>query len=177
MISAFEHWGEVVSFDDEASLVGSFSLLTNVHTASLPRTESSNVSKFLASHKIGGGLDDYCLHSIDSRGLRYEQALNFQESSNHSFDDDYLNFFDTDLLTQSVNLESQSDLQTAVDTFISARGTIFRARVRWTKLFSMLIWFSIRVALRKQVRELPRYNNRLIKNIYAKEKGIVYIHY
>ncbi|KAK9995821.1 hypothetical protein SO802_020507, partial [Lithocarpus litseifolius] len=53
IISAFKHLGEVASFDDEASLVGSSSHLTNVCTASLPRTESSNVSKFLASHKIG----------------------------------------------------------------------------------------------------------------------------
>ncbi|XP_065635101.1 uncharacterized protein LOC112006826 isoform X3 [Quercus suber] len=151
VISAFKHWEEVVSFDDEASLVGSSSLLTNVYTASLPRTESSNVSKFLATHKIGRGLDDYCLHSIDSKGLRYEQALNSQESLNHSFDDNHLNFFDTDLPTQNVNLKSQSDLQGIVDNFSPARAAIGRARMRWTKLFSTLIWFSIRVALRKQV--------------------------
>ena len=170
VISAFKHWEEVVSFDDEASLVGSFPLLTNVYTASLPRTESSNVSKFLASHKIGGGLDDYCLHSIDSKGLRYEQALNFQESLNHSFDVDHLNFFDTDLPTQNVNLKLQSDLQDAVDNFLATRAAIGRARMRWTKLFSTLIWFSIRVALRKQVREHPRYNNRLIKKYICKRK-------
>ncbi|XP_075660453.1 uncharacterized protein LOC142630349 isoform X3 [Castanea sativa] len=151
VISAFKNWEEVVSFDDEASLVGSSSLLTNVYTASLPRTDSSNVSKFLASHKIGGGLDDYCLHSIDSKGLRYEPALNFQESLNHSFDDDHLNSFETDLPTQNVNLKSQSDLQGIVDKFIAARAAIGRARERWAKLFSTLIWFSIRVALRKQV--------------------------
>ncbi|KAK9995820.1 hypothetical protein SO802_020506 [Lithocarpus litseifolius] len=99
VISAFKHWEEVVSFDDEASPVGSSSLLTNVYTASLPRTESSNVSKFLASHKI----------------------------------------------------VLQSDLQSAVDNFISARAAIGKAQTRWTKLFSVLIWFSIRVALKKQV--------------------------
>ena len=55
MISAFEDWEDVVSFDDEASLLGSSSHFTNVlYTASSPRTESSNGSKFLASHKIGG---------------------------------------------------------------------------------------------------------------------------
>ncbi|KAK7825932.1 calmodulin-binding protein 60 a [Quercus suber] len=91
VISAFKHLGEVVSFDDEASLVGSSSHLTNVCTASLPRTESSNVSKFMASHKIG--------------------AFDYTQQS----------------------------------------AAIGRARMRWTKLFSMLIWFSIRVALRKQV--------------------------
>jgi len=78
--------------------VGSSSHLTDVHyPASSPRTESSNGSKFLASHKIGGfdytqqcasspdiistiysvggtsGLDEYALHNIDSMGLRYDQ--------------------------------------------------------------------------------------------------------
>ena len=119
-MSAFEHLGEVVSFDEEASIVGSSSYLTNaLNTASLPRTESSNGCKFLASHKIGGfdyaqqsasydidsvggssGLEDFALHGIDSMGLRYEQALSFPESMNHSFDDDDLIFFDTDLPTQ-----------------------------------------------------------------------------
>ena len=190
MNSAFEHWGEVVSFDDEASIVGSSSHLTNIlYTSSSPRTESSNGCKFLASHKIAGfdyaqqsasspdiissiysvggssGLEDFALHGIDSMGLRYEQALSFPESMNHSFDDDHLNFFDTDLLTQSVNLESQSDLQSAVDNFMSARA-IGKAQTRWTKLFSVLKWFSIRVAVRKRDlgkrdREIPRYKSGL----------------
>ena len=193
MISAFKHWGEVISLDDEASIGGSSSHLTNVlYTASLPRTESSNGCKFLASHKIGGfdyaqqsasspdiissiysvgdssGLEDYALHGIDSMGLRYEQALSFPESINHSFDDDYLNFFDTDLLTQSVNFESQSDLQiSAVDNFLSAR-IIGKAQTRWTKLFGVLKWCSIRVAVRKRVREIPRYKSGLWKK---KKKG------
>ncbi|XP_023908494.2 calmodulin-binding protein 60 A isoform X1 [Quercus suber] len=186
VISAFEHWGEVVSFDDEASIVGSSSHLTNIlYSSGSPRTESSNGCKFLASHKIAGfdyaqqsasspdiissiysvggssGLEDFALHGIDSMGLRYEQALSFPESMNHSFDDDHLNFFDTDLLTQSVNLESQSDLQSAVDNFISARAAIGKAQTRWTKLFSVLKWFSIRVAVRKRVREIPRYKSGL----------------
>nr|XP_023908495.1 calmodulin-binding protein 60 A-like isoform X2 [Quercus suber] len=186
VISAFEHWGEVVSFDDEASIVGSSSHLTNIlYSSSSPRTESSNGCKFLASHKIAGfdyaqqsasspdiissiysvggssGLEDFALHGIDSMGLRYEQALSFPESMNHSFDEDHLNFFDTELLTQSVNLESQSDLQSAVDNFISARAAIGKAQTRWTKLFSVLKWFSIRVAVRKRVREIPRYKSGL----------------
>ena len=123
MISAFEHWGEVVSFDDEASIVGSSSHLTNIlYTSSSPRTESSNGCKFLASHKIAGfdyaqqsasspdiissiysvggssGFDDYDLPNVDGMGLRYEKASSFLESMKHSFDDDDLKFFYTDLL-------------------------------------------------------------------------------
>ena len=101
IISAFKHWEEVVSFDDEASLVGSSSLLSNVYTASLPRTESSNISKLPASHKIG--------------------AFDYTQQS----------------------------------------AVIGRARKRWTKIF-IVIWSSRCVALSKQVRELPRYNNGLI---------------
>ncbi|GMY24590.1 calmodulin-binding protein 60 A isoform X5 [Fagus crenata] len=182
VISAFKHWEDVVSFDDEASLVGSSSHFTNVlYTASSPRTESSNGSKFLASHKIGGfdytqqtasspdiissiysvggssGLEDYALHGIDRMGLRYDPALSFPaqvsnslicdtESMNNSFcDDDHLHFFDTDLLTQNISLESRSDLQSAVDTFLSTCTAVVamgKAQRRWTKLFSVLQWFS-----------------------------------
>ena len=49
-------------------------------------------------------------------------------------------------------------------------AAIGRARMTWTKLFSTLIWFSIRVALRNQVRELPRYNNGLIKKKKKQKK-------
>ena len=54
-------------------------------------------------------MEDFALHGIDSMGLRYEQALSFPESMNHSFDNDHLNFFDT-------------DLQSAVDNFMSAHA-------------------------------------------------------
>ena len=179
MISAFEHLGEIVPFDDEASLVGSSSHLANVrYTSRLPRTESSNGSKVLACHKFGGcnntqqsasspdiissiyadGGLDYSLHTIDRMGLRYEQALSFPESMNHSFDVDHMNFYDIDLLTQNVNLESQLDLQCAVDNFLSVRAT-FKSQTRWTKLFSMLKWFSVRVVIRRRVKEIPRYKN------------------
>ena len=92
-------------------------------------------------------MEDFALHGIDSMGPRYEQALSFPESMNHSFDNDHLNFFDT-------------DLQSAVDNFMSARA-IGKAQTRWTKLFSVLKWFSIRVALRKRVKEIPRYKSGL----------------
>nr|POE60818.1 calmodulin-binding protein 60 a [Quercus suber] len=48
---------------------------------------------------VGGssGFDDYDLPSVDGMGLRYEQASSFLEFMKHSFDDDDLKFFYTDL--------------------------------------------------------------------------------
>lgn len=187
MISAFEDWGQVIPFDDEASLVGGSSHLTSVLcTVNSPRTDSSNGSKYLASHKIGGfeytppsvsspdnissiysvggssGLDDYTLPSIDGMGLRYDQALSFPGQVTNSlicdtehisqafYDEDHLQFFDTDLQSQNLNLESPSDLRSALESFLSARSTAVAQR-RWTKLFSVLKWFSImkRVTLKR----------------------------
>ncbi|XP_062168781.1 calmodulin-binding protein 60 A isoform X2 [Alnus glutinosa] len=183
VISAFEHWEEVIPYDEEASLVGGSSHLTDVHyPASSPRTESSNGSKFLASHKIGGfdytqqcasspdiistiysvggtsGLDEYALHNIDSMGLRYDQALSFPGQVTSSLicdtdpmtqafcDEDHLQFFDTANHSQNLELEASSDLQSAVDDFLSAaRSTaVALAQTRWTKVFSVFKWFSIR---------------------------------
>lgn len=102
LISAFEHWGEVVIFDDEFSLAGSSPNFTNViYSSSSPKMEGSTGSKFLASQRLGGfeyaqstasspdiissiysiggtsGLDDYTLHAIDTMDLRYDHTLNF----------------------------------------------------------------------------------------------------
>ena len=63
--------------------------------------------------------------------------------------------FDMDLLTQNVNLESQSDLHCAVDTYMStctAVAAMGKAHRRWTKLSSVLQYFSIRVALKRKKR-------------------------
>lgn len=198
IIYAFEHWGEVVSFEDEASLTGGSSHFTNVlYSPSSPKAESSTGSKFLASQKIGGfdytqpsasspdiissiysvgatsGLDDFSLHSIDSMGLRYDQTLSFASQVTNSlicdtepmaqaFCDD-LQFFDADLQSQNISLESQADLQSAVDGFLLTRSTavaIVKAQRRWRKLFSVLKWFSIRrtVALKRtRTREIKRF--------------------
>ncbi|KAF4356131.1 hypothetical protein F8388_012281 [Cannabis sativa] len=189
LISAFEHWEEVVSFDDEASLTAGSALLTNVlYTSSSPKIEGSAGSKFLASHKIGafdyippssasspdimssiysvGGtssLEDYALHTIDSMDLRFDQALNFPSQVSTSLicdseritqafcDEDHLQFFDTDLQTQSMSLESPADLQSAVDGFRFPRSTLAngKAQRRWTKLVSVLKWFLIMMSLKR----------------------------
>uniref|UniRef100_A0A2N9F7S6 Integrase catalytic domain-containing protein n=1 Tax=Fagus sylvatica TaxID=28930 RepID=A0A2N9F7S6_FAGSY len=128
VISAFEHWEDVVSFDDEASLVGSSSHFTNVlYTASSPRTESSNGSKFLASHKIGGF--DYTQQTASSPDIICPSILLGEVVVWRI------------MLCTNVSLESQSDLQSAVDTFLSTRTAVVamgKAHRRWTKLFSVL---------------------------------------
>ncbi|TQD72546.1 hypothetical protein C1H46_041919 [Malus baccata] len=199
VISAFQHWEEVVPFEDEASLIAAASNFTNVlHTSSSPRSEDLEGSKFLASQKIDGfdyaqpsasspdiissmysvgsssGLDDYSLHNIDGLGLRYDQTLSFPGQVANSlicdsdpmvqalFDEDHLQFFDADLQSQNISSESQ-DLQSAVDGFLLRRSTAVaisdRAQMRWTKLFSVLKWFSIRksVALKRRFRDIQRY--------------------
>ncbi|XP_044481216.1 calmodulin-binding protein 60 A-like [Mangifera indica] len=187
VLTAYKHWEEVTSFEDEASLMGSPSQLTNAFcTSSSPMTGNSNESKTLASQKMGGfdypqlnapspdiipsiypvgsvtGLDDYGLHSIENMGLRYDQTLNYPgqvsnalicdtESITHSFcDEDHLRFLDTDHQAQSMSLESQADLQSAVDGFLLRRSTICKAQTRWTKLFSVLKFFYIRRVVAKR---------------------------
>ncbi|KAF2282893.1 hypothetical protein GH714_043313 [Hevea brasiliensis] len=200
VIAAFEHPQEVISFDDEESLVDGSSNLSNIpYPSSSPRTENSNGSKVLASHKMGGfdyaqpnaaspdiissmysvgsvsSLDDYALHSIENMGLRYDQTLSFPgqvsnplicdtDAMTQAFcDEDHLRFFDTEFQSQNLSLEAPADLQSALDGFLLTRSTavaVDRAQRRWTKISSVLKWFSIRrrVASKKTcVREIHRY--------------------
>ncbi|XVF09227.1 hypothetical protein REPUB_Repub07fG0074100 [Reevesia pubescens] len=194
VISAFEHWEEVISFDDEASLIGGASNLANVPYTSSTKTELSNGSKFLASQKMGGfnyaqpsasspdiissiysvggmsGLDEYALHGIENMGLRYDQTCYPGQVTNSLIcdtditqafcDEDHLRFFDSDLQSQSLGLESQADLQTAVDGFLLQRTVAVQAQRRWTKVFSVLKWFSIKRRVKEKFRAL-RYSNGL----------------
>ncbi|KAM1186272.1 hypothetical protein PS2_015157 [Malus domestica] len=197
VISAFEHWEEVVPFEDEASLIAASSNFTNVlHTLSSPRAEDLGGSKFLASQKIGGfdyaqpsasspdiipsiysvgstsGLDDYALHNIDGFGLRYDQTLSFpgQVTNSMIFDtdpmahalfvEDHLQFSDANLESHNMSSESQY-LHSTVDHFLpcSAVAISDKAHRRWTKLFSVLKWFSIMrsVASKRRVQDIQRY--------------------
>ncbi|KAE8705258.1 Calmodulin-binding protein 60 A [Hibiscus syriacus] len=54
VISAFQHWEDVLSFDDEASLRAGFPNLANSPYTSSAKTEISNDTKYLASQKMGG---------------------------------------------------------------------------------------------------------------------------
>ncbi|MBA0744639.1 hypothetical protein Gogos_007254 [Gossypium gossypioides] len=179
VISAFEHWAEVISFDDEASLISSCSKLAKIPCTNSAKTENSNGSKVLASQKMDGydyaqtsasspdiistiysvwgmcGLEDYALHGIENPDLRYDQTLSYPGQVNNSLacdadisqtfgDEDHLGYFDGDLHSQGLGLESQADLQTAVDGFLVQRKVADQAKSRWTKVFSVLKWFSIK---------------------------------
>ncbi|GAV71002.1 Calmodulin_bind domain-containing protein, partial [Cephalotus follicularis] len=136
VIYAFEHWEEVVSFDDEASLMGSSSVFTNVlHSSSSPKMENASGSNM-------NGLDDYALHGIENMALTYDQPgfpahvtnslMGDMESMTQAFcDEDHLRFFNSDLHSQNMNLDSPADLQSAVDDFLLARSTE-KAQRRWT---------------------------------------------
>ncbi|XP_039025464.1 calmodulin-binding protein 60 A-like [Hibiscus syriacus] len=110
------------------------------------------------------GLDDYtcmyrnmCLRSYDP--LRYPgrvtNSLICDTDISQSFcDEDHLRFFDNDLQQQSLGLESQVDLQTAVDGFLLQRNVAVKAQRRWTKVFSVLKWFSIKRKVKEKFRGL-----------------------
>ncbi|XP_057950740.1 calmodulin-binding protein 60 A [Malania oleifera] len=203
VLLAFEHWAEVVSYDDETSILSSTSNTSNVlYRSGSPGMESSNGTKLLTSPKIGrfdytqpvvsspdivssiysigcgSSLDDYPLHGIGSLDLGYDNhPLGFTgqvanslicdtESMTQAFCDDHLQFLEADcsLQCQTPSLESQADLQSAVNGFLYSRSTaVAHAQRRWRKLFNVLRWFSIRKAVnsRKQknrVQEMHRYN-------------------
>ncbi|KAK0587503.1 hypothetical protein LWI29_023968 [Acer saccharum] len=184
VISAFKHWEEVVSFEDEASLMsGTLHLTTVLCTPNSTITDLSNGSRISASHKMGGydytqlnapspdiissiysvggvsGLDDYTLHGMENMGLRYDQTLSYPEQVTNSMicdtesiaqmfcDDDHLQFFDTDLQSPNLSIESQADLRSAVDGFLTCSTSSLamgKAQRRWTKVRNVLKWFSIR---------------------------------
>ncbi|GLU21422.1 hypothetical protein SLE2022_375640 [Rubroshorea leprosula] len=146
IISAFEHWEEVVSFEDENSLPGD--------SLDLASADISNGNKLLASQKMAG--IDYAHPG---------QVICDTESISQAFSDaDHLGFFDSDLQSQNIVLEPPADLQSAVNGFLLQRTTavaVDKAQRRWTLLFSVLKWFSIRklVALKRtRIREFPRYS-------------------
>lgn len=195
-ISAFQHWEEVVSFDEEAYFIAGSSHVSSAPcNSSSPKTEGSNTCRFLSCERIGGydyaqpnasspdiissiystgvvsSLDDYTLHGIENMGLGYDQTLSFpsqvansmigdaRSMSQDFFDEDHLQFFDSDcpLPSQSTNFESQADLHCAVNEFLLKPSN---AQKRWKKLFSVLKWFWVRkiVAMRRtRQREIQRW--------------------
>ncbi|XP_048330907.1 calmodulin-binding protein 60 A isoform X3 [Ziziphus jujuba] len=141
-----------------------------------PAASSPDIISSMYSVGATSSLDDYALHSIDNMGLRYDQTLSFSGQVTNSLicesepmaqafcDEDHLQFFDADLQSQNICLGSQADLQSAVDGFLLTRSTavaaVDKAQRRWTKLFSVLKWFSIRrsVALKRtRIREIQRF--------------------
>ncbi|XP_065876411.1 calmodulin-binding protein 60 A isoform X2 [Euphorbia lathyris] len=120
------------------------------------------------------GLDDYALNSIENMGLRYDQTLNFPGQGSNTLicdtdamtrafcDDDHLRFFEPELQSQNLNVETSADLQSALDGFLLARSTavaVDKAQRRWTKISSVLKWFSIRKLVTRKTlnKEIHRY--------------------
>ncbi|KAF4363708.1 hypothetical protein G4B88_030207 [Cannabis sativa] len=131
----------------------------------IPPSSASSPDIMSSIYSVGGtsSLEDYALHTIDSMDLRFDQALNFPSQVSTSLicdseritqafcDEDHLQFFDTDLQTQSMSLESPADLQSAVDGFRFPRSTLAngKAQRRWTKLVSVLKWCLIMMSLKR----------------------------
>ncbi|GMQ10333.1 hypothetical protein CsSME_00053379 [Camellia sinensis var. sinensis] len=179
VIAAFKQWEHVVCFEDEASLMNASSCLFNnvlysdstmVETSGgnkiggfdYPQASACSPDIIPSIYSMAGvnSLDDFGLHNIDSMDLTYDHDQPFAnslicetESITQVFDDDeHLQYFDADcpLRSQNSDLASQSDLCNAVNGFLLARSAAF-AQMRWTKLFSVLKWFSVRriVAMKK----------------------------
>lgn len=121
-------------------------------------TSSPDIMSSLYS--VGGtsSFDDYGLLSFESLGLGYDQSphgfpvqvtdslMTETDPMAHPFGAD-IQFFDpTDLQSHCNILDSQADLQSAVDGFILARSTALamgKAQRRWRKLFNVLKWFMV----------------------------------
>lgn len=106
-------------------------------------------------------LDDFGLHDIDHLDLSYDETINFNGQVTNSLfcepEDDRLQYFDADCSFQSGNSRFESDLHSAVNGFLLPRSAAFAQR-KWTMVFSVLKWFSIRkiVAKKTNVRRKPR---------------------
>ncbi|KAF8399323.1 hypothetical protein HHK36_015188 [Tetracentron sinense] len=96
--AAYEHWEEVVSYDDETTVGGSSHSPNVCFPSSSTVVESSFGSKFPSSNKSGGfgftqlsafspdivssiggmrSLDDYTMHGLENMDLRYDQSSSF----------------------------------------------------------------------------------------------------
>ncbi|OWM65373.1 hypothetical protein CDL15_Pgr008963 [Punica granatum] len=164
LVSASQHWGEVVSFDSEASMMASFSRMSSsLCSQSSLRTDSSSTSRFLANNRFGfdcreqsasspdvmspfysfGGIRDF-----DDSPVNYDQPLTFPSqvsSSILSCDSVTLNqdFSNEDHL---LFFEHQPDLPSIERSFTAERKSdaIGKAQRRWRKLFNVLKWIFVR---------------------------------
>ncbi|CDP16420.1 unnamed protein product [Coffea canephora] len=181
--AAYRHWTDVVSIDDEASLMdGSLFLSTIEYSSNPPMLVTSDGSKVLNSHQ--SGKCDYpepntCSHimpSMDSLGVLspldvhdfpivdsleniFGHPLNIpgQVTNNMICDIDSMTpaLYEDEHLQffDSSNLGSSTGLNAAVGCFLR------RSKRRWKMLFSVLRWLTIRrmVARKSKVKEVIRY--------------------
>ncbi|XP_022972425.1 calmodulin-binding protein 60 A-like isoform X1 [Cucurbita maxima] len=170
VISAYEHWEQVDSMDDETSLVGSSSQF--LYTPSSPMVDHSYGIKYLDSPKFSGfdftpsnayssdiissmgsienvsGLDDHALQAFDSVVVRHDQipcSPNYPSSS-LLCDSEPLNssFFDVDHMQV---LESDFQCSSILESRATPKGV---AQTRWTKVYGVLQWYFLFIRRNKR---------------------------
>ncbi|XP_038878767.1 calmodulin-binding protein 60 A isoform X2 [Benincasa hispida] len=173
VISAYKHWEEVDSIDDETCLVGGSSHpLSFCYTPSSPMEDHSYGIKYLASPKFSGfdftpsnayssdvissmgsigspsGLDDHAFQGFDSMVVRYEMpsSPNFANSS-LICDSEPLNssFFNVDhMQVLESDLQCSSILESrATTTTLQGGSSSCGAQMRWTKVYGVLKWYFL----------------------------------
>ncbi|XP_010550633.1 PREDICTED: calmodulin-binding protein 60 A isoform X2 [Tarenaya hassleriana] len=177
VIAALSHPDEVIMYPDEASLMGELlqnNMVSASNSSAMATSGARNV--MVASQNVDGfdypgatmaGLDIFDLQTLqDSGPVRCSPQAPAAgqytiEATPQALSDDYhlryLTNSPNPQCCQSLVLEeSQADLQSMLDGFMSQQPlhsdvAVEKAQRRWTKLFSVLKWLSVRklVALRK----------------------------
>ncbi|XP_030458381.2 calmodulin-binding protein 60 A-like isoform X1 [Syzygium oleosum] len=164
VISARQHWEDVVAFGDESCPTGLLNTNSALCSPSSPGTSSSGSLRLLTRNQIGGSdyaqrhmsspntfssiftMDDYSFDSLDDVDLRFNQSstisglivdplIHDPGPLSQSFaDEEHFQFFDTQSRSRSPLLSDAHD----------------KAQRRWRKLFSIFKWFSIRKLVLKR---------------------------
>lgn len=151
----------------------SINILTSVKDVSFDYPQRSVSTPDVYTLGCASSMDDCSIRSIESIDVRFDQTLSFPTQAANSLicdtesitrallEDEHLQYFDTDCSLQSSCPESQADQSSGVDGFLYAHSAvaIVKAHRRWTILFSVLRWFSIRrIVARKSTLEKHVYS-------------------
>lgn len=141
-----------------------------------PSTYSPGISSFFLSYGSTSNWNEYGLHGAGNEDHLDDQAFGspgnfvnplfcYAESINQSCEDEHLPSFDTDhsVQYQNSNFESQGDLQSIVNGFLSRAAV---ARRSWTLLFGVLRWYS-----RRKIAALKFVSS---EKIHATKKSRIY---
>ncbi|XP_052176464.1 calmodulin-binding protein 60 A-like isoform X2 [Diospyros lotus] len=174
--AAFKQWEDVISFDDEAALSDGMSSFFNDGPCSNSATvETSLDSKSLTSQSIdifnypqssacspdiipsvypkGNSLDDLSEYSIDNTDPL--QSLTFADEAAPSLICETESFTQTFLGNEQLQyFRADTSLESRADTSVVDGFLLSRPHRRWTILFSVLRWFSVRRILRTRKRTM-----------------------
>ncbi|KAL7161580.1 hypothetical protein ACSBR2_042113 [Camellia fascicularis] len=142
-----------------------------------PGTSSLGISSFFPSYGSTSNLNEYGLHRAENEDHLDDQPFSspgnfvkplvcYAESITQSFcEDEHLPSFDTDhsVQYQNSNFESEGDLQSIVNGFLSRAAV---ARRSWTLLFGVLRWYS-----RRKIAALKFVSS---EKIHATKKSRIY---